>query len=373
MLYILTCIASLGGLLFGYETGVAAGALRVVHSTWQSSQSEQVLLSSGTLLGALIGALSAGRIADLVGRRDVIMATTALLTLGAFVSGIAPSGLVLLGGRLIVGIGVGAISVAALPLYVAEIAPAARRGTLITVFQLMLTIGILLAFVGNELFDGVPDGWRPRLMVSAVPGLVLSGLALLLVESPVWLALKGDQESALAALERLGLQEARAEIEALGQMVQDGGTEDLSASFSLAGRAALFIGIGLFFVQQFVGINTVIYYSASSLSELSKNLKFGVTDSLGLSVAVLNVLATLLALMLIDRIGRRPLLLAGLLGIAAGLMMAGHRHRPRSQNSVPRMPCRRPASISSSCRLRPASARSPGSWPPRLRRSARAV
>jgi len=320
MLYLLTCIASLGGLLFGYETGVAAGALRVAHSTWQSSQSEQVLLSSGTLLGALIGALSAGRVADLVGRRDVIMATTALLTLGAFVSGIAPSGLVLLGGRLIVGMGVGAISVAA-PLYVAEIAPAARRGTLITVFQLMLTIGILLAFVGNELFNGVPDGWRVLLMVSAIPGLILSGLALLLVESPVWLALKGDQESALAALERLGLQEARPQIEALGQMERDGSAEDLSASFSLAGRAALFIGIGLFFVQQFVGINTVIYYSASSLRDLSENLKFGVADSLGLSVAVLNVLATLVALVLIDRIGRRPLLMAGLLGIAAGLMM----------------------------------------------------
>src|SRR5215213_5029107 len=116
MLYVLTCIASLGGLLFGYETGVAAGALRVVHATWQSSQNDQLLLSSGTLLGALIGALSAGRVADLVGRRDVIMATTALFTLGAFVSAIAPSGLVLLGGRLIVGMGVGAISVAA-PLY----------------------------------------------------------------------------------------------------------------------------------------------------------------------------------------------------------------------------------------------------------------
>lgn len=320
MLYILTVIASLGGLLFGYETGVAAGALRVVHSTWQSSQSEQVLLSSGTLLGALIGSLSAGRIADLVGRRDVIMATTALLTLGAFVSGIAPSGLVLLGGRLIVGMGVGAISVAA-PLYIAEIAPAARRGTLITIFQLMLTIGILLAFVGSELLDGTPGGWRLLLMVSAIPGLILSGLALLLVESPVWLALKGDQESALAALDRLGLQETRPDIEALGRMAHDGSAEDPAASFSLAGRSALFIGIGLFFVQQFVGINTVIYYSASSLSQLSQNLKFGVTDSLGLSVAVLNVLATLLALVLIDRIGRRPLLLGGLLGIAAGLML----------------------------------------------------
>lgn len=320
MLYVLTFIASLGGLLFGYETGVAAGALRVVHTTWQSGQNDQLLLSSGTLLGALFGALSAGRVADLVGRRDVIMATTALFTLGAFVSAIAPSGLVLLGGRLVVGMGVGAISVAA-PLYIAEIAPAARRGTLLTVFQLMVTVGILLAYVGKELFDNDPDSWRFLLMVSAVPGLILSGLALLLVESPVWLALKNDQESALAALDRLGLQGERDEIEALGRMAEDDNMEDLSASFALAGRTAIFIGIGLFFVQQFVGINTVIYYSASSLGDLAKTLNFGVTDSLGLSVALLNVLSTLVALVLIDRVGRRPLLLAGLLGIAVGLAM----------------------------------------------------
>ena len=159
MLYLLVGIASLGGLLFGYETGVAAGALSSSQAAWAQTPNIQVLLSTGTLLGAMIGALSAGRIADLVGRRDVIMATTALFTLGAFVSAIAPSTLVLLVGRLVVGMGVGAISLAA-PLYIAEIAPTARRGALISVFQLMVTIGILLAYVGNEMFADKVDGWR---------------------------------------------------------------------------------------------------------------------------------------------------------------------------------------------------------------------
>lgn len=319
MLYVLICIASLGGLLFGYETGVAAGALRSVKAVWELTPNDQVLLSTGTLLGAVIGALSAGRIADLVGRRDVIMATAALFTLGAFVSAIAPSGLVLLAGRLVVGMGVGAISVAG-PLYIAEIAPTARRGTLVSVFQLMVTIGILLAYVGNELFAAEADGWRLLLAAGAVPGLILSGLALLLVESPVWLAMKGDQEAAIAVLDRLGLHSSKGEIEALGPLAREGRSDDLSSLFSLAGRGAIFTGVGLFFVQQFVGINMVIYYSTSSFSKLSESLAFGVTDSLGLSVAVLNVLATVMAVILIDRVGRRPLLLTGLIGIVAGLV-----------------------------------------------------
>jgi sugar porter (SP) family MFS transporter len=318
VLYVLVGIASLGGLLFGYETGVAAGALLSSHVAWAQTPNNQVLLSTGTLLGAMVGALSAGRIADLVGRRDVIMATTALFTMGAFVSAIAPSSLVLLAGRLVVGMGVGAISLAA-PLYIAEIAPTARRGALISVFQLMVTIGILLAYIGNEVFADRVDGWRFLLAAGAVPGLILSGLALFLVESPVWLALKGDPQSAMAVLDRLGLRDAKREIDAIGPLAREGRSGDLTDVFSLAGRGAIFAGIGLFFVQQFVGINTVIYYSASSLGKLSESLDFGVNDSLGLSVAVLNVLATVAAIVLIDRIGRRPLLFASLIGIAAGL------------------------------------------------------
>ncbi|MBV8189828.1 MAG: sugar porter family MFS transporter [Alphaproteobacteria bacterium] len=318
MLYLIVGIASLGGLLFGYETGVAAGALRLAHLAWTQTPNGHVLLSTGTLAGAIVGALSAGRLADLVGRRDVIMSTTALFTLGAFVSAIAPSALVLLTGRFVVGLGVGAISVS-VPLYIAEVAPACRRGTLISLFQLMITVGILLAYAGNEFWRTTPDGWRFLLAGGALPGLLLSGLALLLVESPVWLSLKGDEASAVAALERLGTGAAKGEIETIGALASTDRPEGLADLFSLAGRGALFLGVGLFFVQQFVGINTVIYYSGASFAALSKRLDFGVDDSLGLSVAALNVLATVAAILLIDRVGRRPLLLASLLGIAAGL------------------------------------------------------
>ncbi|HKV22895.1 MAG TPA: sugar porter family MFS transporter, partial [Mycobacterium sp.] len=303
--YLMVGIASLGGLLFGYETGVTAGALERGHSSW---------LSTATLIGAIIGALAAGRIADLVGRRDVIMATGALFTLGAFVSAVAPSELVNLIGGLVVGIGVGAISVAA-PLYIAEIAPIARRGTLICIFQLMITIGILLAYVGLAVFPEEAE-WRLLLGAGAFPGLLLSGMALLLVESPVWLALMGDHKTAKAVRARLGLDSPQQQIHEIDPPARDPRFDGLPVVFTLAGRGAIFIGIGVFFVQQFVGINAVIYYSTANLDRLSASApEFGVAGSTGTLLAAVNVAATLAAVALIDRIGRRPLLLASLGGV----------------------------------------------------------
>jgi SP family galactose:H+ symporter-like MFS transporter len=299
-------IASLGGLIFGYETGVAAGALERGQSSW---------MSTATLVGAMLGALVAGRIADLVGRRDVIMATAALFTLGAFVSAIAPSELVLLVGRLVVGLGVGAISVAA-PLYISEIAPIARRGTMICVFQLMVTIGILLAYIGLVMFPDESQ-WRFLLGAGAIAGLILNGLALLLVESPVWLALMGDRETAKAVETRLGLDSSSQEVGEILPPARDPRSDGLSSVFSLAGRGVIFIGIGLFFVQQFVGINAVIYYSAANLEKLADaTSEFGVANSTALSLATVNVVATLVAVALVDRVGRRPLLLVSLIGVA---------------------------------------------------------
>jgi sugar porter (SP) family MFS transporter len=317
--YLLVGIASLGGLLFGYETGVAAGALPWAWFTWTNTWDDQVLASSGTLLGALVGALGAGRVADLVGRRDVIMTTSGLFAMGALVSAIAPSGGVLLIGRLVVGVAVGAISVAA-PLYIAEIAPAASRGKMICGFQLMVTIGILLSYVGYELVADNPDGWRYLLGAGAVPGLILSALALLLLESPVWLALHGDQESADAIAARLGVESSDLGIEALAHMPTERDSDDLSKVFSRAGRAGVFVGIGLFFVQQFVGINALFYYSSATLGKLAEMLSLELQDAAGLSLAVINVAATLVAFPLIDRLGRRPLLLLSLAGIAVGLV-----------------------------------------------------
>ncbi|KAA0109556.1 sugar porter family MFS transporter [Mycolicibacterium sp. P1-5] len=307
-------IASLGGLLFGYETAVlSTGVLHSASSSWGSV--DLVPLTTATLLGAAIGALAAGRVADLVGRRDVIMTTAALFTMGAFMSAVAPSSTVLLVGRLVVGIAVGANSMAA-PLYIAEIAPVNRRGSSICVFQLMITVGILLAYVGNEMFAQTPDGWRYLLGAGAVPGLALSVLALLLVESPVWLAIKGDQKAALKALGRLGRGDGPRVIQGIDALADDRRSAQLAQVFSLAGRTAIVTGVGLFLVQQFVGINAIVYH----LPHLKLGEALGLGGRHGLMFAIFNTLATFVPLVLIDRIGRRPLLLTSLAGIAAGLV-----------------------------------------------------
>jgi MFS family permease len=260
MISLMTLIASVGGLLFGYETAGAAGALDDSDFPWGSA--DQVL-STATLLGAITGAVFVGMVADRVGRRDVIMVTSALFTTGAFVGALAPSIEVLFLGRVVVGVAVGAICVVS-PVYIAEIAPKARRGGLICVFQLMITVGILAGFLVNEAIGGRPDSWRWILVGGAIPGLILSGLALFLVESPVWLALKGDQPAALAVLARLGRSESELEITSI-RPEDEGRSGGLTHVFSLAGRSALFICVGLFFVQQFVGINAVIYYTTASI------------------------------------------------------------------------------------------------------------
>ncbi|GAB5469987.1 MAG: hypothetical protein Kilf2KO_30170 [Rhodospirillales bacterium] len=317
MIYRLVVIASLGGLLFGYETGVAAGALRAAHASWGLDSEALALLSTATLIGALFGALAGGRLADLVGRRDVIMATAALFTLGAFSSAIAPSIYILFVARFIVGIAVGAIS-ATVPLYLAEIAPARSRGALTGCFQLAITLGILCAFVANLLLGDDPAAWRIQLGLAALPGIVLGAAALLLLESPVWLRLQGDDEAARAVMTALGRNsEDLAELAPDGQAAK---ADALVTLFSIAGRRALALCCLLFLFQQFVGINAVFYFAPSILSGVDLSFGTGLDPGNALPIAVVNVVMTLVALALIDRVGRRPLLLASFAGTAVGLL-----------------------------------------------------
>jgi sugar porter (SP) family MFS transporter len=319
MIYLMVAIASLGGVLFGYETGVAAGALRMATVGWGLDEHYHVVIGSATLLGAIMGALASGKLADIVGRRDIIMATAGLFTLGAFASAAAPSPSVLLVGRFIVGVGVGAVSLAS-PLYIAEIAPAKRRGFLVCVFQLMITAGILLAYVGNEISSSYPEGWRYMLALGTVPGLLLSGLALLLLESPIWLALKGDEEEARSNWDRLGRGEE--EFEEMRPIIagQSWDSDEFSQLFAPNSRKMVFLATAVFFFQQFVGINMVIYYAPGILSHMEMRLGAGFSGNALLLVAV-NFVMTLVAMAMIDRVGRRPLLLASLLGMAAGLFL----------------------------------------------------
>ncbi len=312
--------AALGGLLFGYDTGVISGALLFLRTAFALSPLMLGVVTSIALAGAAVGAAIAGTLADRFGRRPVLLATAIVFSGGALLSAAATDLATLLAGRLVVGVGIGGASMLT-PLYLAEIAPARQRGALVSANQLAVTLGILISYlVGYALAAG--GAWRWMLGLGAVPGVVLAVGMFLLPESPRWLAGHGHVERATRALRRLrgrGVDIAT-ELEAL--------RADLSAPVRAApasrpghraARLPLIVGVGLAILQQVTGINTVIYFAptifqASGLSSASAAIL--ATAGIG----VVNVIMTALALWLVDRIGRRILLLTGMAGMGLSLV-----------------------------------------------------
>ncbi|MGI4941058.1 MAG: sugar porter family MFS transporter, partial [Janthinobacterium lividum] len=267
--------AALGGLLFGYDTGVISGALLFLRTAFQLSPLMLGIVTSIALAGAAAGAAVAGTLADRFGRRPVLLATAIVFTVGALLSAIATDVTVLLAGRLVVGIGISGASMLT-PLYLAEIAPAQQRGALVSCNQLAVTLGILVSYlVGYALAAG--GAWRWMLGLGAVPGVVLAIGMLLLPETPRWLAGHGHAERAASALRRLRGQaiDIAPELAALRtDLTADHRAKPASRLGHSAARLPLIVGIGLAIFQQVTGINTVIYFAptifqASGLSSAS--------------------------------------------------------------------------------------------------------
>ncbi len=314
-------IAALGGLLFRYDTGVISSALLFIRKAFDLSTSGESLVASIVLLGAMIGAVIAGDLSDRFGRRTVIFGTALLFVFGALVTALAPSALVLMLGRLIVGAAIGVASMLT-PLYLAEIAPAATRGAVTSLNQLCITIGILVSYLVGYAFANAGEGWRWMLGLGAVPGAILAIGMLMLPESPRWLAGHGGFDAARDVLRRL--RGADADIEAeVSQLRADlvreeGKATPWSALLAPRLRPALIVGAGLAAFQQITGINTVIYFApqifqAAGLSSAS----VAILATAG--VGTVNVALTLVAIRLLDRVGRRPLLLLSLGGMAVCL------------------------------------------------------
>jgi len=318
-LAMIAATAALGGLLFGYDTGVISGALLFLRAAFHLSHLMQGVVTSIALGGAACGAAFAGRLADRFGRRPILLVTAAVFVCGALVSALAVSLPMLLAGRLLVGVGIGGASMLT-PLYLAEIAPAARRGALVSFNQLAITSGILLSYlVGYALASS--GAWRWMLGLGAGPGVILGLGMLLLPETPRWLAGHGQMDETLAALRRL--RGANADIAAeLAELHADLKAEaqarpEARLSHERA-RLPLIVGVGLAVFQQVTGINTVIYFApqifqASGLSSASAAIL--ATAGIG----VVNVAMTALAIWLVDRVGRRPLLLFGMAGMGVSL------------------------------------------------------
>jgi len=318
--YLAAAISALGGLLFGYDTGVISGAILFIKRDFALSTGLVEVIVSAVLAGAVLGAAVGGVLTDRFGRRRILIATAVLFVACALETAVASTVTWLVIGRVVIGTAIGVASFVA-PLYISEIAPVAIRGSLVGLNQLALTSGIVLAYLVDYAFAGV-QGWRWMLGLAALPGAALGIGMWRMPESPRWLMSRARTESARAVLARMRnpaevegeLQDIRTSLE-----TQEGGWADL---WKPGVRIAMVVGIGLAIWQQVTGINTVIYY-APTIFQFAGLGSASVAILATLGVGIVNVLMTIVALRLVDRVGRRPLLLTGLAGMIVSLVVLG--------------------------------------------------
>lgn len=320
--YVAAAFAGLGGLLFGYDTGVISGAELFFKNDFTLSVFALEVIVSGVLAGAAVGALAGGRLADLFGRRTLLIVTALIFAAGAVVCAVAPSPSILIIGRIIVGLGIG-LSSGAVPVYISEVSPPDTRGWTVSIFQLAITLGILLAYVVDYVFASI-QGWRWMLGLAVVPAAIFASGMFFLPESPRWLVKRGHAAAARAILGRIrDTSVADAEFleiqSSLAQAEEQGNWRDL---LNRGLRPALILGIGLAIFQQVTGINTVIYYAPIIIKSSGISSDSGAILATA-GVGTVNVLMTIVSMWLIDRVGRRPLLLTGIAGMFVTLGVLG--------------------------------------------------
>ena len=319
----LTVISTLGGLLFGYDTGVISGALLYMQDSLNMSPVEEAMVVSALLFpGAALGALSGGRLADTLGRRGTLLVCALLFLVGALGCAVAPTVGFMVVARVILGLGVGAAAVTC-PLYLAEMAPAHLRGRMVTINELMIVTGQMLAFAINALLDTLihdPEVWRLMLGVASIPAIALLIGMLVLPESPRWFAIRERFADSRRILDlSRSPEEADVEYKEIVAAATTAKSERSHAWRDLKDnpwmRKLLWIGIGLAVVQQATGINTVNYYAPSILERSG----LGVSASLVATVAVgvTSVLMTILGIYLLGFVGRRRMLVIGFSGVVA--------------------------------------------------------
>lgn len=316
-------IAGLAGLLFGYDTGIIAGALLTITPDFSLNSLQAGMVVGAVPIGAVGGAWFASKGADRHGRRSLILVAAAIFVVGAIVSAVSPGPLILILSRAVIGFGIGVASAVA-PVYISEVAPPDLRGSLVTFFQLAVTIGILVAYLVGYAFTDVGDGWRWMLGLGAVPAIAMGIGIIRLPNSPRWLLMEDDVEGArkaLAMVRPAGVQAIELEIGEI-QSSMGGDTGDWKDLRKPAVKAALLVGIGLAILQQITGINTVIYYAPTIIQSTGiDSASSAILASLG--VGITNVLMTVVALRLLDRVGRRTLLFIGVSGMSASLFSLG--------------------------------------------------
>ncbi|KAI4298294.1 hypothetical protein L6164_031871 [Bauhinia variegata] len=323
--------AGIGGLLFGYDTGVISGALLYIRDDFKAVDREtwlQEAIVSMALAGAIIGAAVGGWINDRFGRKIAILLADALFLTGSIIMAVSPNPAVLIVGRVFVGLGVGMASMAS-PLYISEASPTRVRGALVALNGFLITGGQFLSYLINLAFTKAPGTWRWMLGVAAGPALIQILLMVTLPESPRWLFRKGRDEEGSVILKKIyPPHEVEAEIDALKESVdlelKESASSDKATIMKMLRtrtvRRALYAGMGALIFQQFVGINTVMYYSPA-IVQLAGFASNQTALLLSLITSGLNAFGSILSICFIDRAGRKKLMVISLFGVLASLVV----------------------------------------------------
>ncbi|MFD2215493.1 sugar porter family MFS transporter [Metabacillus endolithicus] len=321
-------VATFGGLLFGYDTGVINGALPYMSEALGLNSFTEGLVASSLLFGAALGAVFGGRLSDYYGRGQNILYLAILFFVAALGCTLAPNVTVMIIFRFLLGLAVGGASVT-VPTFLAEMSPADSRGRIVTKNELMIVSGQLLAFVFNAILGNTMEDnihvWRYMLAISSLPAIFLFFGMLKVPESPRWLVSKGKHDDALRILRLIrDEQQAKAELSQIKDAIaaesnlEKASVKDMSVPWM---RRIVFIGIGVAVVSQVTGVNSIMYYG----TEILRDAGFQTSAALIGNTAngVISVLATLVGIWLLDKVGRRPMMLTGLFGTTTALLLIG--------------------------------------------------
>jgi len=328
---LLSGTAALGGFLFGFDSGVINGTVDALQKAFDSDAAVTGFNVASVLLGSMVGAFFAGTLADKFGRKPVMIATALAFILSAWGSGIAGGSVEFVIYRVIGGMAMGAASILA-PAYISEIAPSAIRGRLATLQQLMIVIGLFMAFMSNYWLAGMSGGayevfwggfrtWQWMFWAEIVPASIFFVSLLTIPESPRYLVAAGRVEQARGVLKNISpLADARAKVEDIKSTLREGikpRLKDVISKYTGKIHPLVYVGLGLAVLQQFTGINVIFYYGAT----LWKSAGFTEENALLQNVisGSVNIFFTFVAIALIDKVGRKPLLLVGSIGQAVML------------------------------------------------------
>jgi sugar porter (SP) family MFS transporter len=321
LVYVAAAVTTIGGFMFGYDTGVISGAELYLKKSFSLGPTLEEIAVSAVLVGAALGAAFGGKLGDSIGRKKVILTISAIFCAGALITAFSPNIWFFIVLRIIVGLALGMDSVMA-PVYIAEMAPHDKRGGLVTLNQFMVTLGIAIAYWVDFAFAHANMSWPPMFAVAAIPAGIHFLAMIFLPDTPRWYASKGKWDKASQVLEEIAGPQKEKEISLIRRAIESSQNASIKELFGPKLRVALIVGMGLAIFQQLIGINTIIYYAPTIFGYAGFTSATGSILATGV-VGAVNVVSTLIVIFLVDRVGRRPLLFVGLSGMIVTLAAMG--------------------------------------------------